>query len=250
MLQTWLTSQGISRQLAHKYVQSGWLHRVSSGVYARPGKLASWTDAVAALSQQTDTFVRLAGLTSLTYQGRAHYLNLNEEQVWLSTESKTKLPLWLKRFNELESEDLNPKRPVINFQQHTALDSVSEDDFIEVEANGVSLPASRPELAAFELLELVPDQVSFEHAAQLFEGLVNLSPRKVQSILARSHSIKVNRLYLFLAHYCEHGWVDRLDKTQIKLGSGKRQIVKGGKLDQTYQITIPSNFGLLKNANG
>lgn len=250
MLQRWLTGQGVSRQLANKYVQSGWLHRVSSGVYVRPGKLVNWTDAVAAVSLQAKLPVRLAGLTSLTYQGRAHYLKVNEDQVWLSTTSKARLPLWLKRFNELESEDLNPKRPLINFQQYTSLDSVSGDDFTQVDVNSVSLPASRPELAVFEVLELVPEQISFEHAAQLFEGLVNLSPRKVQSILMRSHSVKVNRLYLFLGHYYGHDWINRLDETHINLGSGKRQIVKGGKLDQTYQITIPQDFETLKGKNG
>lgn len=250
VLQSWLSEQGISRQLASKYVQSGWLQRISSGVYVRPGGRATWADAVAALSQQAKIPIRLASLTSLNYQGRAHYLKLNEDQIWLSTSSKAKLPQWFKRFAELESEDLSPQRPKLNFQQYTGLDKVSEQDFIQVDVNGVSLGASRPELAAFELLDLVPDKISFEHAAQLFEGLVGLSPRRIQSILARSQSIKINRLYLFLAHYYEHSWAKRLDETLINQGSGKRQIVKGGKLDQTYQITIPQSFRTLKDANG
>lgn len=249
-LQSWLNEQGISRQLAYKYVQSGWLNRVSSGVYVRPGKLANWFDAVAAVSQQTDASICLAGLSSLTYQGRAHYLTLNEKEVWLSTKSKAKVPLWLKHFSQLESLDLDPKKPVLNFLQYTALDSVSDADFIDVEVSGVQLKASRPELAVFELLELVPSQISFEHAAHLFEGLVNLSPRKVQSILERSHSVKTNRLYLFLAHYYDHDWLKRVDENKVRLGTGTRQIITGGKVDKAYQITVPQNFMILEGANG
>lgn len=250
VLQSWLTEQGISRQLANKYVQSGWLNRVSSGVYVRPGKLASWFDAVAAVSQQTDVSISLAGLSSLTYQGRAHYLTFNEKEVWLSTESKAKLPLWLKNFSQLESPDLDPKQPALNFVQYNAFDNVSDADFIDVDVNGVKVKASRPELAAFELLELVPNQISFEHAAHLFEGLVNLSPRKVQSILERSHAVKTNRLYLFLAHYYNHDWLKRVDESKVRLGAGMRQIITGGKVDKAYQITVPQNFMNLESANG
>lgn len=250
VLQSWLTEQGISRQLANKYVQSGWLNRVSSGVYVRPGKLASWFDAVMAVSQQTDVSIRLAGLSSLSYQGRAHFLTLNEKNVWLSTKSKAKLPLWLKHFYQLESPDLNPKKPVLNFLQYTALDSVLDADFVDIEVNGVKLKASRPELAAFELLELVPNQISFEHVAHLFEGLVNLSPKKVQSILERSHSVKTNRLYLFMAHYHNHAWLKRVDESNVRLGTGTRQVVTGGKVDKAYQITVPQNFMILKDVSG
>lgn len=32
-----------------------------------------------------------------------------------------------------------------------------------------------------------------------------------------------------------------LDLSKIDLGSGKRQIIKGGALDQKYLITVPKN---------
>ena len=108
--------------------------------------------------------------------------------------------------------------------------------------NNTQLKASSPELAAFELLNAVPTTISFEHAAEVFQGLSNLSPRKVQSLLNRSKTIKTNRLFLFLANYYKHPWASRIDESQINLGSGKRQVVTGGMLDRSYQITVPELF--------
>ncbi|MCC8384272.1 type IV toxin-antitoxin system AbiEi family antitoxin domain-containing protein [Photorhabdus laumondii] len=99
-----------------------------------------------------------------------------------------------------------------------------------------------PELAAYEVLDTVPVSFSFEHAAELFQGLVNLSPRKVEILLHSSHAIQTNRLYLFLTDYYSHEWAKRIDKTKIALGAGKRQVVLGGKLDKQYQITVPEKY--------
>ncbi|HGN0870305.1 TPA: type IV toxin-antitoxin system AbiEi family antitoxin domain-containing protein [Providencia alcalifaciens] len=74
------------------------------------------------------------------------------------------------------------------------------------------------------------------------QGLVNLSPKKVQSLLERSHSIQTNRILLFLSHYCGHQWVQHLNETNIELGSGKRQVVEKGRFDEHYQITVPESL--------
>jgi len=83
------------------------------------------------------------------------------------------------------------------------------------------------------------NKISFEHAAELFQGLVNLSPRKVQSLLERSSSVQTNRVFLFLSHYYGHQWVKRIDETKVGLGSGKRQVVEQGRFDERYKITVP-----------
>ncbi len=43
---------GISRQLAHRYVQSGWLEPLGYGYFLRPGDTLTLTGAVAALEAQ------------------------------------------------------------------------------------------------------------------------------------------------------------------------------------------------------
>ena len=257
VLQSWLTAHDFSPQLAQKYVKNGSLSKLRSGLYARPGKAPSWHDAVSCLLEQLDFPLHLAGLTSLAYQGKAHYLQLNETAIWLEIPPKKKLPEWFKAFpnylkdhglelasekgstTQLTQQTINPEWLVITSNK---LSSQKPSDLIEVEVNGVKLRASSTELAAFELLGAVPAKISFEHAAEVFQGLTNLSPRKVQSLLERSGTIKTNRLYLFLANYYKHPWLSRIDESKIKLGSGKRQIAIEGRLDKHYQITIPEAY--------
>lgn len=245
IVQSWLTKHEVSPQLAQKYVKNGWLTKLSSGVYVRPGKSPSWHNALDCLEKQLNVPVHIAGLTSLTYQGKSHYLQLHEKNIWLEAPPKTPLPRWFKAFPEnsfhksIESQESAP-----NWLFVTSNKLLQDDpsDLIEIKINDSLLKASRAELAAFELLNSVPLKISFEHAAEVFQGLTTLSPRKVQSILNRSKAIKTNRLFLFLANYYEHPWISRIDETQIKLGAGKRQVVAGGTLDHRYQITVPDSF--------
>lgn len=257
VLQSWLTQHDFSPQLAQKYVKNGSLHKLRSGVYARPGKTPKWCNALHCLIEQLNFPVHLAGLSSLTHQGKAHYLQLNETFVWLEIPQRKVLPLWFREFPEhllnveatlvksktAHNKNLDQEKyPNWLLVSSNKLKKNEPSDLIDIDVNGISLTASSPELAAFELLGAVPTTISFEHAAEVFQGLTNLSPRKVQSILARSNTIKTNRLYLFLAHYYQHPWISRIDETLVNLGSGKRQIVAAGKLNQQYQITIPESF--------
>ena len=77
---------------------------------------------------------------------------------------------------------------------------------------------------------------------KLFEGLANLSPRKVENLLARCRNVKVKRLFFYFADRHKHAWLKRIDRTMINLGKGKRLLVRGGKLDTTYLITVPEDL--------
>ncbi|MBH3170688.1 type IV toxin-antitoxin system AbiEi family antitoxin [Serratia marcescens] len=232
VLQSWLTKNGISPSLANKYMHSDWLQKLRAGVYVRSGREPQWSDAVLCLQNQLGLSVHLAGLTSLAYQGRSHYLHLTRQAIWLCVEDKVSLPKWFKEFPNVEWLLLSNQK----------LSTHDEKYLTEVEIKGERLKASVPELAAYEVANAVPGSLSFEHSAELFQGLVNLSPRKVEVLLQSSRAVKTNRLYLFLADHYAHAWVKRIDKANIDLGAGKRQIVSGGKLDQKYQITVPESF--------
>jgi hypothetical protein len=43
-----------------------------------------------------------------------------------------------------------------------------------------------------------------------------------------------------LAEKQAHPWFKQLDLTRVSLGSGKRMIVAGGRLDPKYLITVPA----------
>lgn len=55
-------------------------------------------------------------------------------------------------------------------------------------------------------------------------------------------SVKVKRLFLFLAQKADHAWFKKLNTADLDLGKGKRMIVKNGALDKTYGITIPKEL--------
>ena len=240
VLQPWLTKNGVSYSLAQKYAENGWLKKLCSGVYYRPDAQGvikpSWVDAIHALDVQLHFPIHLAGLSSLTHQGMSHYLQLHKARVWIGVKHKPSLPKWFREF---------PYQDWLYCRNHK-LQFMPEDDVKTVPIQGKALTVSCPELAAYEVVDGIGKQIAFEHVSELFQGFVNLSPRKVQSILERSHAIQTNRIFLFLSHYHNHPWVKRLDETRIKLGSGKRQVVEHGYFDKRYQITVPKRLSTHK----
>ena len=74
------------------------------------------------------------------------------------------------------------------------------------------------------------------------ESLNNLRPKSVQILLENGSSIKVKRLFLYLAEKFNHQWLKHLDLTKVNLGSGKRSFVKNGAYISKYKITVPKEF--------
>ncbi|MGH1450168.1 MAG: type IV toxin-antitoxin system AbiEi family antitoxin domain-containing protein [Pseudomonadaceae bacterium] len=242
VLQPWLTQHGIGYSLAQKYAASGWLSKLAPGVYVRPvagsTPQPNWADAMQSLTEQLNLPVHLAGLSSLAQQGLSHYLSLGQEAVWVGVRNRQSLPKW---FRELPGQEWR-------YCGNTKLTDLTADDFTLLTVEGRKVKASKPELAAYEVADAAGDYLSFEHAAELFQGLVNLSPRKVQALLERSRAVQTNRVFLFLSHYCGHQWTKRLDESQLTLGSGKRQVVPNGRYDERYQITVPRSLGPTEQA--
>ena len=101
--------------------------------------------------------------------------------------------------------------------------------------------SSRPDRNHAICCEL-PDHESFHQVDMLMEGLSDLAPRRLQTLLVRCRSVKVKRLFFFFADRHRHGWLKRIDRKAIDLGSGKRMLVKEGRFDPTYQITVPKEL--------
>lgn len=236
LVQSWLLENGISYSLTQSYIQNGWLKRLSPGVFYRPSAddtaRPNWIDALLAVQEQLNLPVHLAGLSSLTYQGLSHYLQFNQATVWLGASSKQSLPKWFREFPEQSW----------NICTTGKFDLLPEKDLKKISVEGKEVLVSIPELAAYEVVGAVGKTITFEHVAELFQGFVNFSPRKVQSLLERSQAVQANRIFLFLSHYYNHQWAKHLNEANIKLGSGKRQVVKDGVFDERYQITVPAAF--------
>ena len=233
---SWLADQGYSRQLVRKYVQGNWLQALGRGVYARPQGTVTWKGVVLGMQRLADLRFHVGGVSALNRQGFAHYLPLGGENT-IHLWGRGKVPAWVRAASLLESLCFHTARLFV--------DDVASVGINEV-PSGVrdwALRVSGPECAIMELLSLVDTtDTSFTHAAELFAGLTSLRPDVINTLLAACTSIKVKRLFLFLADRHDYPWFSKVEWRQLDLGSGKRVITKGGVLDKQFMITVPENF--------
>jgi hypothetical protein len=77
---------------------------------------------------------------------------------------------------------------------------------------------------------------------ELIEGLNNLRPATVQKLLEGCTSVKVKRLFLYLADKAGHEWLSFINLDKVDLGAGKRAIVGSGVYIPKFQITVPKEL--------
>lgn len=250
----WLERHGYYRSLRSQYVASGWLERPARGVFRRPQGTVSWEQVVISLQTMMDFPVSVGGRSALELQGYAHYLPQAQSAIHLYTDKK--LPGWVLKIPIDPSFILHNRLrlfPSIAISPNTlSLTAYVREDEEALEGALRMIPwghwkwplvVSTPERAYLELLDELPHNETFHMADILMEGLVNLSPRRLQPLLENAGSVKVKRLFFFFADRHEHRWLDRIDRKKIDLGKGKRMLVKGGKFDTKYQITVPHIYG-------
>jgi hypothetical protein len=101
---------------------------------------------------------------------------------------------------------------------------------------------SSAERAILELLEELPKNESFHSIDMVFEGMVNLRPKMLTTLLTRCRSVKVKRLFFVYADKHAHAWLKHIDRSQIDMGRGDRALVPGGRLHPIYRITVPADL--------
>ena len=230
----WLEAQGAYQQLVHEYAKSGWIQRIGQGAYVRAGDTVAWSGGLYALQEHLKLPVHGGAKTALQMQGYAHLLPMGKGgSVSLFATPGSRLAAWFQKY------DWGPE---IRYAT-TKLFSDDPDSGLTKKALATcAVTVSAPERAIMEVLHLVPAEESFEEAALLMEGLTTLRPRLVQSLLEQCCSVKVKRLFMFLAEACNHAWTKKLDLSKVNFGKGKRMIVKSGRLDAKYNITVPGTL--------
>jgi hypothetical protein len=260
----WLTHHGYSSALRSHYVTAGWLEQISRSVYRRPAgaytrATLSWQQVVISLQTILNAPpLVVGGRTALDLHGYAHYLSRETREVHLYGSHKPpgwlqKLPLDV-RFVLHNDGRLFRNAPVTRHLSSLAWDVRGDHGRDDTVFRGGGLTAlqwgqwdwpltlSTPERAILELLDELPRNESFHQVDMLMEGLVDLSPRRLQALLRDCSSVKVKRLFFFFADRHAPSWLKRLDRSVIDLGSGKRMLVRGGRLDPRYQITVPEDL--------
>ena len=240
----WLTKRGISPQLVRKYVASGWLTPLAHSAYARPASPVSWQGTILALQRLAQRLVHVGGLSALNLHGLAHYLPLGGEariDLWSHGETATRLPAWVTAIKIPQTLVLHAQRL---FEAPAAKEGLAN---LPTHVRDWTLTVSSPERAILEVLSLVDETTaSFTHAAELFEGLSALRPALVQQLLEGCRSIKVKRLFLFLAKRQATPWSRKLKIDRITIGQGKRLVTRGGRLNAHFSITVPERFSVIR----
>lgn len=227
---SFLVSQGYSNDLLIKYKKNGWLESFGRGAYVRSGEKISWLGALYTLQNQLHLTIHVGGKTALQLKGLSHYLPVKQPKIYLYGKRGLILPSW---FNE---ERIGVKICIKRTNLFPSDFDIGFADFAEYD---YQIKISSPERAIFEMLYLVPNEIGFDETQKIMENLINLQPEVVEKLLAKCNSIKVKRMFLFMAEKYNYSWLKKINYSEVNLGKGKRMIVKDGKLDKKYNITVP-----------
>lgn len=231
MLSSWLVKQGYSHDLQRRYKKSNWLQSIGTGAVIRSNDKVGYEGAIYALQTQGGLTIHPGGRTALSLLGKAHYLELAASKAVLFGGSGEKLPAWFKK------HDWGLK---VDYYETSFL--TQDIGLTEVEVKNFSIKVSGAARALMECLYLAPRKQELTECFELMEGLNNLPPKQVQTLLEDCQSVKVKRLFLYMAEKANHNWLNYLDMAKIDLGKGKRSIVKNGVFVEKYGITVPKEL--------
>jgi hypothetical protein len=229
----WLSENGYTPDMLFGYKESNWVKTIGRGAYVKAQDEPLWVGAVHALQDQLKYSTHVGGETALELQGVRHNVSPRLHECHLYSPSKRKLPAWFTSYNW--GVEIRLHISTLFREQDLGIKSM-------VVKNSVPILVAEPERAILELLSHVNSKPTFLKGWHLVEGMMTLRPNLVQSLLRNCKSVKVKRLFLFMAENNELPWYEKLKISEIDLGSGKRTIVKNGKLDNKFMITVPEEL--------
>ncbi|MBV6645246.1 MAG: type IV toxin-antitoxin system AbiEi family antitoxin [Cyclobacteriaceae bacterium] len=233
LLASWLTKKGYSPDLQKRYRKSNWLQSIGTGAMIRTGDEVNYEGALHSLQQQDDSSIHPGGKTALSLLGKSHYLEFSAKRITLFGRKGENLPVWFKKYDW-----------GIEFNHYQSGFLPGDIGLTNIERKSFTLQVSGAARALMECLYVVPKHQDLYECYELMEGLNNLRPKEVQKLLKACTSVKVKRLFLFLADKAEHAWLKHINLDQIDLGKGKRSIIAGGVYIPKYQITVNKELGL------
>ena len=227
----WLRRNGYSPELIRNYKKSKWLKTLGNGAVIRYKDDVDYLGAVYAMQDQLGMSIHPSARTALGLLGRAHYLELNQKQVYLFGSKEESLPSWFKK-NDWEYK--------IAFFTSDFLPS--DIGMTTVRHKNFDVQVASPARALMECLYLTPKYHELIECYEIMKGLPSISPLSTQVLLENCRSVKVKRLFLYLAEKADHNWFSHLEINKIQLGEGKRSFAKNGKFINKYMMSVPSEL--------
>ena len=225
----WLKRNGYSDQLIKRYRESGWLAMLSKGVMYRTGDSLSAYAALSCYDKQLGKRFRVAAHSALELFGFYHYVPMGKPLLMVA-QDKQRVPEWVR--SDVFDRVIKP----------FYTDAFSEPQVTTVMKDETDLLVSTPEQAFLECLLLAPQQYSYMDLFYMMEQLTTLRPEMMQRLLETTKSLKVKRMFLYMAEKAGHYWHETLDTSKIELGTSKLQLTKNGAYISKYRITVPKEL--------
>ena len=230
----WLTEQGLDTKGQHDYAKSGWLCRLSKGVYKMQGTTPTLFQFVSAYNNQLGKRCIVGAYSALELRGYSHYLSMGKPKAYLFTSKNTKLPTWAMQ----QEWDMTIRHMKTSFLG----DGMLGVDTMTI--GNETLLVSSPERAILECLNLQDASSNLLDIYYIMESLTTLRPRLLQQLLDACTSKKVKRLFVYMAEKAGHPWFRALKIDQINIGECRQMIVPTGKYIRKYNMTVPTELAL------
>ncbi len=219
-----LEKEGYSRQLRYKYRQNGLLLELARGIYYLAGSKLSWKDIVIALQEQLNLDVHVGASTVFSLKQKTHYLGSGIVYLYCNCH----LPKWVYSFREFDNHQF------VFLKTNPIPDNALGMMMYE------GMRVSSLERAILEQLQLVGRYETFDGSMKLLESLTTLRPKLLQQLLESCSSVKVKRMFFYIAEFLNYRWYRDLILDSIDMGSGSRRIGEGGVFNAKYNIIAPA----------
>lgn len=229
---SWMSGRGVSRAEQMAFVRNGWLEKIAQGTYKPVGSNTNLFNYVASYNEQLNKHCHIGASTALDLRGFSHFVAMGKQTAYLFTPTAERLPAWLLSYSwDMEVRYFTTK---IFSQDSLGIETM--------EVNGVQLLVSSPERAFMESLYLSPTYFSLMDIYYVMEMLTTLRPKMVQQLLENCSSVKVKRLFMYMAEKANHQWFRAIESSKIDFGKGVRSLSKGGVYNSKCKITIPAEL--------
>jgi len=247
----WMTHHAISRQSVSGYIKQGWLEPVMTGVYRRPFSsdanpeaATGWKIPLLSAVWLMQHRFHVGGASALSLRGHTHYLSPSREFALYLYGAD--IPAWLTKLRTDARISVRSNAlfgdSAIGVENSDFSLSNEDDPALAQSPWRWPMPMSSPERAILEMLDELPKGESFHMIDTAFEGLANLRPRLLTTLLAQCRSVKTKRLFFVYADKHNHAWRRHIDMSAVDLGKGDRALTPGGRLHPVYRITIPTDL--------
>lgn len=232
LFSSWMSEKDIDTKEQSCYVKSGWIERIAHGVYKVAGSKPTLYSALHSYSSQLSKDYNIGAVTALDLRGFSHYGIIGKPKAFLFTTKNSRFPSWLLS----HSWDMDIRYTITSILADSTL------GVEEMNQGSFTIKVSSPERAFIECLLLAPTDISYIDTYYIMEMLTTLRPKLVQSLLEQCNSIKVKRMFLYMAEKAGHQWFQSLKLDRINIGSGSRSLSKNGRYISKYNIIVPTEL--------